>query len=263
MGAIVTIIKDLLIPGTTSFLLFGLIVGVILLFAGKTASQWGRGGLVVLALLYWFMSTSFGSNLLESSLTNAYVPLQDFAAYSDIDAVVVLGGGSVTFEYEGQGINVLSRASALRALEGARLFSVLDSPMVIVSGGMDEHILKTRPESEALSNSLIMLGVPREKIVLESKSMSTYDQAVILHDLLEEMQIDQFILVTSPIHMHRSLAVFRNEGLDPIASASALHSEGYAQVSTGLMPSMIQLDSSRAVLRELLALSYYWVTGRL
>ena len=42
MDMTIELIKEMLIPGSTAFLLLGLILGVILLFIGWRTEKWGR-----------------------------------------------------------------------------------------------------------------------------------------------------------------------------------------------------------------------------
>jgi uncharacterized SAM-binding protein YcdF (DUF218 family) len=70
-----------------------------------------------------------------------------------------------------------------------------------------------------------------------------------------------FVLVTSPIHMRRALAALRAEGLEPVASPSAQHSEGHVVNSGGLIPHPAALDASESAMREALALGYYRLQG--
>jgi uncharacterized SAM-binding protein YcdF (DUF218 family) len=156
--------------------------------------------------------------------------------------------------------NVLSDASVLRGLEGARLYHQLNDPWVIASGGTDTRSGRSTPESIPLKQLLLAQGVPAGRILLESASGDTYEQALYLKDLLASHGIQRFILVTSPIHMGRAMATFRAQGLDPIAGAALQRGEG--QAAEGFLPSGDALRSSQLVMREILATVYYAVTGR-
>ena len=131
---------------------------------------------------------------------------------------------------------------------------------MIVSGGNAGKIDPPRPEAEAFRNALIQLGVPPARIVVEDRSHTTRDQAVILKELLAGRHVQRFVLVTGPEHMPRSLAVFRATGLDPIPSPARLRSDREAS-PWQLMPDGASVAVSDGALYEYLGLVYYWMRG--
>ena len=58
-------------------------------------------------------------------------------------------------------------------------------------------------------------GVPKEDIILESESMSTFDEAKFIKPIVKT---ERFLLITSASHMRRSMALFRKLGMQPIAA---------------------------------------------
>ena len=61
METIATIVKNFLIPGSTSFLLLGLLIGVVFVYLGRNWSQWGRRLLLAMLVLYSVMSLPIAS----------------------------------------------------------------------------------------------------------------------------------------------------------------------------------------------------------
>lgn len=261
MATILQLIKDYLIPGSAIFLILGLLLGVVLLYFGTRAKKWAKIWLTILVIAYWIMSTSIGAKGLEAILAHSYKPIENKAEAEAAQAVVILGGGSINLHSKGEVISILVSESALRTMEGARLYKLLDDPYVIVSGGENPFMGGGTPESEMIFNLLREMGIPEEKILLESISQSTREQAQRLQPLLEKYQIDHFVLVTSPLHMQRSLAVFRATGMKPISGPSALLTDVFLDSSVMILPSWVALDASQAAMREYLALTYYWVRG--
>lgn len=261
MDAALEVFKAYLIPGSLSFLALGLLVGAILLHAGRSTRRWGGGILGFLAVLYLILSIPAVARSYERLLADGSEPIRSPAAARGAQAIVVLGGGSVTYRADGAEINELSDASSLRVLEGARLYQLLDGLPVVVSGGADELEANTTPESVPMQQELLEAGVPRDMILLESRSGNTREQAENLALLLEARGLERFVLVTSPIHMRRALASMRAMGLDAIPSPAKQHTDGHAVLRGSLLPSPAALDASRAALREAIALIYYWAQG--
>jgi uncharacterized SAM-binding protein YcdF (DUF218 family) len=261
METILEILKNYFIPGSGTFLVISLAVGVLLLYIHERTHRWGKILLTILAISYWIISTPLGVKALEAGLTGSYQPVATSEDARDVDAVIVLGGGTINLKSRGEIITLLITESALRSMEGIRLHGFLQDPWMIVSGGSNPFLGGGRPESELMAELMMDAGVPEDRIILETLSQSTRDQARKLKPVLEEYGIERFILVTSAIHMRRSMAVFESEGLEAIPSPSSLVSEVFSDGGLGIFPSWVALDSSQAAFREYMALAYYWVRG--
>ena len=105
------------------------------------------------------------------------------------------------------------------------------------------------------------LGVPRERILLESTSHNTYEEAVLVAPMLASLRIQQVVLVTSDTHMRRSLGAFRTVGVNA-APAIAPYPRLPTRWFWWVLPSGAGLELSDAVTRELLGIPYYWLRGR-
>jgi uncharacterized SAM-binding protein YcdF (DUF218 family) len=261
MDWIVLLVKSYLLPGSTAFLLLGLLVGVILLVLGGRSRRWGIVCLVILLGGYWLLAMPVFSNGLERLLARGYGPVQSMGEARGAAAVVVLSGGSASFQAGSGQIESLSQATALRLLEGARLYALLDEPWVVLSGGPPGDDSEATPEAIAMQRELIRLGVPAEKILIEMASEDTHAQALRLRPLLAQRKIGTFVLVTSPWHLRRSMGVFATEGMDPVPSAAQGQSLGEESAGVPFLPSEASLMRSRDMAREILALIYYRVRG--
>lgn len=260
MDTLVQIIKDFFIPGSSTLLIIGAAIGVVLLQLKSKWRKWGRIWLTGLIAFYWIIATPFGATLLEAGLSGRYKPIETTADIEGVEAIVILGGGSINLRSHGEVFSLLISASALRGMEGIRLEGMMEEPSVIVSGGSNPFLGGGTPESTLLLDMLLDAGIPRDRIILETASQSTREQARYLKTILADRAIDDFILVTSPIHMPRSMAVFQAHGMNPIPGPCAPRSEGL-DGGIPIFPSWVALDASTAALREYMALGYYWVRG--
>lgn len=231
-------------------------MGVILLYSRWW--KWGRRWLTAVALGYWLISVPAGSALLARTIAT-FDHVGTPADAHGATAIVMLGGGILT---HGSGDLALDDllTSAPRILETARLYRLLGQPLIIVSGGNTGHRSPPRTEAAAYRRALLDLGVPSERIALEESSMTTRDEAVAVKPVLTEHGVTQFVLVTSPIHMGRSLSVFRAVGLSPVPSVSALRS-GAERSMWSPIPDRDSLLLSDAVLYEALARVWYRTHG--
>jgi uncharacterized SAM-binding protein YcdF (DUF218 family) len=236
-------------------------VGLILLYLDEHRARWGKRWLTAVIVLYALMATpaiaSGLENLLQGNLGEGYPEEQ----IEDIDAIVVLGGGGASYTAGERELSVLSESSALRLIEGLRLWEQLEPEWIIVSGGDNPRAGLLTAESETMRDTLLELGLPEDRILLEAGSANTHDQSLNLYPIFEANGISRFVLVTSPTHMRRAYLTFVHAGFDPIPAAALEHSQSRDSFGNALLPSLDALDASRNVMRELFGLLYYALRG--
>jgi uncharacterized SAM-binding protein YcdF (DUF218 family) len=232
-------------------------IGVALLFARP---RWGRRWLAATIVGYWVISCPAGASLLARTLTGGYRPLASAEEAQGARAVVLLSGGSKTVRAAGGRLGVVTHPTALRVLETVRVYRLLGDPLVIVSGGVTDPTARALPESEVIRKAVVDLGVPADRVVVESESRNTHDEAIVIRRMLTERGIAQFVIVTSPLHMWRSLATFGVQGLHPVPSAAPLYQDAAGQ-PFALTPNDVSLEVGSAVVYEWLARAYYWWRG--
>lgn len=84
---------------------------------------------------------------------------------------------------------------------------------IILSGG--DPLNTGKSESQASREELLNLGVHSEDIIMEPKSVNTFKNAEFTSAILKSHVFDRIVLVTSGIHMKRSLLYFSNFGIYP------------------------------------------------
>lgn len=253
--------KQWFIPGSFSFFLIGAAAGIALLHLGERRSRWGKRWLTTLIVFYVFLATPFIASSLESMLQGSLGSDLSGKVTNEVDAIVILGGGGASYSAGDKAISVMSESSALRLIEGLRLWEQLDPEWIVVSGGDNPRAGLLTAESQTMQETLVALGVPEERILIESGSANTHDQAVNLKPYFEQNRISRFILVTSPTHLRRAYLTFTEAGLQPIPAAALEHSQSKPGSGGAILPSLDALDASRNVMRELFGLLYYSLRG--
>ena len=165
-------------------------------------------------LLVLFSTYSFPSYLLQR-LEYKYLPLTDsdiISKYSDIRYIVVLGGG-ISYSERLPITSQFYPSSLVRIAEGVRLYLKLNKDnavKLIVSGGGNYPVTS----AELMARLSEEFGIKKEDIIIEKNSYTTYDEAINIKPMVKD---ERFFLVTSAGHMPRSMALFKNIGLHPIA----------------------------------------------
>jgi uncharacterized SAM-binding protein YcdF (DUF218 family) len=99
------------------------------------------------------------------------------------------------------------------AERGAELFLGGWAPLLIFSGGFGliTRDIWTDPEADQFAAIAIAMGVPKESVLIENRSMNTGENILFTKQLLAERNIDpqEFILVQKPYMERRGFATFR------------------------------------------------------
>jgi len=253
----IAFLKANLQPVSLTTLAFLFAIGLVLLYMRP---RWGRVWLTVFGAVYWVLASPLGAGVLAWTLDTGYPPLAAAADARGAQAVVLLGGGSVNVRGRGVSLAYVGHNSALRAVETARVYRLLGDPLVVLSGGITDPLPGAAPESDAYRLAMAALGVPMSRMIVEDRSRTTREQAIILKDLLREHHIDRFVLVTSPLHMGRSLAAFAAQGLHPVPSPAPLYPD---RPSTPIffVPNDTSLEIGGGAIYEWTARLYYWTKG--
>lgn len=249
-------LKEVLVPGSITFLILALLPGVLLLFRRKDAGRAGRLWIASLVLAYWVLSTPVTALALLDLFTPAVLPVMSKADARGATAIVVLGAGTDVHRSRGGVYGVPTREGTLRVLEAARVYHLLGVP-VVATGGKGSS-----PYSEAglMAHQLEQLGVPADRIIKEEQSTNTRDHAVFVPPLLKEHGLGPFVLVTSQQHIARALAVFRKAGLTPVPSTPQAFVPRGA-VLEWYLPSGVALSASERLIYDLIGRVYYKVRG--
>ena len=168
-----------------------------------------RVALLLVFICLVVISTSWLPSYMTNKLEGQYPVVKQVDP--TIRWVVVLGGGQN--QLEGMPANdLLTSASIKRLIEGVRLLGLLPQAKLVLSGG--DYGAK-QPEALILAQVAKWFSIPEHRVVLELKSMNTADQA---REVVSIVHDKPFYLVTSAVHMPRSMALFQQQGLHPIAA---------------------------------------------
>ena len=190
------------------------------------------------------------------------------AQLPNAEAIIVLGGATksvfpprITPDLSEQGD---------RVIYAAQLYRQNKAPLIILSGGRIDWRGSGSSESTDMANILTSLGIPASVLIEEPDSLNTYQNAVNVKKILVSRGIDQVLLVTSALHMPRSLKIFQRQGMNVIpAPTDFLVSEGELQelgntpkaAILNLLPDTYNLHLFTNALKEYVGSFVYWLRG--
>ena len=228
----------------------------------RARSRAARAYLLCIVALYTAASIYIVPASVGRVLVMGYRPLDRRDVPDGRTAIVLLGSGSYTAEdWRGNRLTVLDRLSTSRVLEAFNASRLIEATWIISSGGLVRPSPHKEPSGETMRRMLIQLGVPASRVLVETKSRNTYDEAVIVGEMLRTLDVQHIVLVTSDIHMRRSVGAFRAVGV-PVIPAIARNPSVPEDWVERFLPSDLGLRESSLVAHEILGLVYYGARGR-
>jgi uncharacterized SAM-binding protein YcdF (DUF218 family) len=167
--------------------------------------------------------------------------------------IIVVGGVINAWRSAARG-NVSLDAAAERLTVAAELARQYPAARIVFSG---------RSEGRFAVRFFESLGVPPNRITVESKSRNTAENAVFTKRLIAPKPGERWLLVTSAMHMPRAIGAFRQAGFLVDAHPVDFQTAGWddlLEFSGSLMGGIGKTD---AAVHEWTGLFVYWVTGRI
>ncbi|MDX2231663.1 MAG: YdcF family protein [Leptolyngbyaceae cyanobacterium bins.349] len=222
---------------------------------------------IALALLLLLVSSNaWVSDWLVRSLESQNLPPQELPK---ADAIVVLGGCTKPAYAPRPWVDVAEEGD--RVLHAANLYKAGKAPKIILSGGrVDWEGDNPVPESEDMAILLKAMGIPETALIQEPTSRNTRENAVNVKQIVQSQKIGRMLLVTSAMHMPRSLKIFQKLGMDVVAAPTDFwvvageHLEFQAtpqSLTLSLLPETERLRFTTRALKEYVGIGVYWLRG--
>ena len=174
-------------------------------------SRWVPIPISLALMVLLLASNSWIANSLVKSLEWQQIPAK---ALPSADAIVILGGATKSTFPPRPGVDLSEQGD--RVLYGAQLYREGKAPVVIASGGRIFWRGGGPSESADIAKILQTIGVPASAILQDPTSLNTYENAVNVKKIMKEQGIRRVLLVTSAMHMPRSLRIFQRQGIEAI-----------------------------------------------
>src|SRR5262245_22906356 len=226
----------------------------VLIFWHKS---WARKLLLITFLLILALHSGSVNYALRYPLESRHPPLLDPRKAGPYDAIVVLtasmvpASGLIPFPTVDE--------SMFRRLEEAwRLYRIQPKP-IIVSGGHVNPFTADQDEYKIARDYLLRWGIPAASVIGEDQSRDTFESAVEVEKLLKKRGWKRYLLVTSAIHMPRSLLVFSVLTPTPIAAPGDFSLSEFELTPFDFFPNEQVARKLFVTIHEYLGFAnYYW-----
>jgi uncharacterized SAM-binding protein YcdF (DUF218 family) len=227
----------------------------------RPASPAARRFLVCVIAVYALASTYLVPRSASRILLSGFHAVTAADLPAGRTAIVVLGAGAVTVQdWSLNSLSMLEETGGSRVLEAFRVYRLLPDAVIISSGGVSSQSSMEEPDGVVMRDVLVDLGVPASRVIVEALSQDTHEEAVLIAPMLRPLDVSQVVLVTSDVHMRRSVAAFRAQGVEVIP---AIARDPYASRlwRNWLLPTEQGLDASGQFAHEIFGIGYYTARG--
>jgi len=188
-----------------------LILLLVALLCGWRRRRRAAGSLAVIAM-GWLFVAGCGplTGLLLDNLQSGFAP--DVAGWGQRNVIILLGAGTVRTGVGSVEPSLYADGRILRSAELYRSCKATGADCKVeVSGGDAAH--NGHAEADTYAITLDRLGVPRSDMILEARSMNTFQNAQNSKPLLDAYAADKIVLVSSAIHLKRAVLYFAHFGI--------------------------------------------------
>jgi uncharacterized SAM-binding protein YcdF (DUF218 family) len=198
--------------------------------------------------------------------TALLLPLTErFPAWQDdgraADGIIVLGG-AINSDVSAARNALETDASAERIVVMLQLARRYPAARIVYSGGSSNLLAPGRAEAPFAAALLAEFGVAPERIVLESSSRTTAENAAESKRLVAPKAGERWLLVTSAVHMPRSIGAFRAAGFSVEAYPVDWRTRGWGDVRWPFERLSFGLARTDVAAHEWVGLIAYRLSGR-
>ena len=243
-------LKEIILPPFPWMLL----LLIVLLFWRR---HWARKLLFATFCLIVALHSGIVGYGLRYPLESRYPPLRDPVQAEPYDAIVVLtaysrpAGGLIPFP-------TIDEHMFRRLDEAWRLYRIRPKP-IVVSGGHVNPFTPPMNENKIARDYLIRWGVPEKDVFAEDKSRDTFESAVEVEKILQRKGWKRYLLVTSAIHMPRSMLAFAAKAPQPLPAPGDFSLGQFELTPLDFAPNEGAAQGIYFSLHEYLGLvNYYW-----
>jgi uncharacterized SAM-binding protein YcdF (DUF218 family) len=211
-----------------------------------------------------FSGNAWVAAALLRGLESQYRPA---ATYPKVAAIVILGGAVRSPTAPRVWPELLEAGD--RILYAARLYKEGYAPKLILTGGRINWKKEAAPsEAQDIETLLEFMGIPKSAMLLERTSLNTHENAVNVKAILTQEKLEgPILLVTSALHMPRSMAIFKKEGIEAIAAPTdylvdeSTSAQSIPDLLIKLLPDAAEMYHTTIALREYVGMMVYRLKG--
>jgi uncharacterized SAM-binding protein YcdF (DUF218 family) len=237
-------------------------ISVLALVGAAVALEGGRVRLsrnILIGVAAFFLLFGFGplGNWLARPIEDRFG--QPPAGMPPPDCIIELGG-AIDAGISHARNSVVFDESGARLTETAIEARRYPNAHIVLSGGSGSLIFPKFDEATVARRLLIALGVDASRITIETRSRTTYENALLSRPLVKTGET--CLLVTSALHMPRAVGVFRHLGYAIVPDPAGYLTSGRPTDFWRVKDMLGGLERTDAAFHEWIGLFVYRLAGR-
>lgn len=246
---------------TLNYLVMPLTIVVVLLFASRLlrSAFWRKRLLWTGLILLFFFTNEFVAN---EVMKRWEVDARPFDGMHKYKLGIVLTGAAIP-ELKPDD-RVYFAKGADRVIHTVQLYKLGLIEKILVSGGSGRLVDIQEREADRFRDVMVLMGVPDSVIMVENWTRNTHESALAVKKILDKQgYIDhECLLITSAFHMRRSMACYRNVGLEPDDFSTDFYAHhGIYYPDAFFVPKLDALIIWHKLVREWVGFTAYWMAG--
>jgi len=225
-----------------------------LMIAGIVNKNRRKLFLIFSMLTFLFFSNDFIFNIIVKTWEIPQNSIEKFD--NEYEAGILLGGFS-DYDYKKNKHNFKKEAD--RLIYTVQLYNQGIIRKIFISGGNGNLFNNNYKESETIKDFLIQNKIDSNDIIIENQSRNTKENAINSAKILDKK--NEYILITSAVHMKRSILCFKNVGLKIIPfSVDNSMSFSSNKIEYILLPRSRVLENWEELIHEIIGYYVYLLT---
>jgi len=222
-----------------------------------------RGSLLAILVILVLFSNPWFVNRLYIFYEKPLVTLEKNENYT---WGIVLGGGMIRASDKDHLDKINVGETADRFIQPILLYKAGKIRKILITGGstnIGNIIVDKGSETNDVRKLMIDLGVRPKDIYMETRARNTRENAIYSAQMLKNyLKNDEILLITSAMHMPRSIRCFTKAGFKikayPVDKKGSQNKLGILDIIT---PSEISLSKTSQLIREIFGLIIYRIMG--
>jgi uncharacterized SAM-binding protein YcdF (DUF218 family) len=133
---------------------------------------------------------------------------------------------------------------------------------ILVSGGSGRLVTTGKKEADDIVKALVLMGVPKQHILVENESRNTAESARNVKAMLAEQDTASVLLITSAFHMRRSEGCFTKAGIPvDVFSTDFFTHPRYFTPDVLFVPKIEALNIWQKLIKEWIGVIAYRLAG--
>jgi len=213
---------------------------------------------IAVLLMVFFTNPFIIREVLNYYQEKAFIP----APNTRYSAGILLGG---FISYNKKDDKGYFNAASDRFIQTALLYKKGNIDQIIVAAGNGYITKHNFKEANFIKENLVTLGIPAEKILTDSTSRNTLENAVNSKAIIDAEGLKgPFLLISSAMHLPRAKIVFEKQYINVIPYPCDFDSKNIGNnfIEDYVLPSSLAINKWENLIKEIAGITVYKMTGK-